>query len=183
MPPKIPDAREILLAGGKRALFRNGYGQYGKFSIRELAAECGMAVGTFYRYFRNKDDLARQVLETEWDEVLASLERIAVQDAPFHEKMQKMYANICEFIRNYHYCLKLFKPTKVNTESRQRSLQKFYDRIRVFLQIAEERGEVHMQVGPDSAAFFLGQLFLVTAENPSMTFEALWNFMRLDQMQ
>jgi AcrR family transcriptional regulator len=59
MSHKIENARENLLKNGRNALISGGYDN---LNVKELAAQCGMATGTFYQYFHNKDDLVMQIV-------------------------------------------------------------------------------------------------------------------------
>lgn len=54
MPKIIDEAEKKLLAQARQQLFAAGYGG---LSVRQLAKECGMAVGTVYNYFKDKDTL------------------------------------------------------------------------------------------------------------------------------
>ena len=52
MPKLIPDAKNNILSIAKKQLFMKGYNG---LIIREVAEQCGLAVGTIYNYFSSKD--------------------------------------------------------------------------------------------------------------------------------
>ena len=54
MPKIIPDLKKNIINKGRTILFEEGYDA---LSMRRMASECGIAVGTIYNYMRNKDDL------------------------------------------------------------------------------------------------------------------------------
>ena len=56
MPKIIEGAREKIMANAKRRLFEKGYQH---LSLREVAKESGIATGTIYNYFVNKDYLQK----------------------------------------------------------------------------------------------------------------------------
>lgn len=64
MPKIIEGAREKILANAKRRLFEKGYQH---LSLREVARESGIATGTIYNYFANKDYLIANIILEDWD--------------------------------------------------------------------------------------------------------------------
>ena len=54
MPKIIENVRHQLLTEAKRQISERGYKST---TIRSVAAECGVAVGTVYNYFKSKDIL------------------------------------------------------------------------------------------------------------------------------
>jgi AcrR family transcriptional regulator len=68
MPPNRPDKQQLLIAAA-RELFEH-YG-YRKTSIDDVVRRAGVAKGTFYLYFRGKDELFLKVLMAIRDELLA----------------------------------------------------------------------------------------------------------------
>ena len=54
MPKVIPEVREKLLTTVRNRLLKDGPDAV---SLRSIAKECGIAVGTVYNYFPNKDML------------------------------------------------------------------------------------------------------------------------------
>lgn len=68
MPKVIENLKENILRCAKAALLSRGYGE---LSIRGVAKECGIAVGTVYNYFPSKEMLAASVILEDW---LAALE-------------------------------------------------------------------------------------------------------------
>jgi AcrR family transcriptional regulator len=52
-------------------------------TIKRIAGRAGIAPGSVYTYFRDKDDLFRSTLDEGWDDFLASLDELAVARGPF----------------------------------------------------------------------------------------------------
>jgi len=63
MPKIIEGAREKILANARMRLFENGYQH---LSLREVAKESGIATGTIYNYFANKDYLIANIMLEDW---------------------------------------------------------------------------------------------------------------------
>ena len=82
--PKIiknPEDR-ILQAARKRLLDK----ELSSFSLREVAADCGIAVGTIYNYFKDKESLMAAVMVQDWMDALETTAGLL---------------HICRGIRNY----------------------------------------------------------------------------------
>lgn len=67
MPKIIENVREQLLAVAKQQIAKQGYA---KTTIRSVASECGLGVGTVYNYFKSKDMLIATFMLEDWQECL-----------------------------------------------------------------------------------------------------------------
>lgn len=96
--PKILDSmREQLLTAARRQIESCGYA---KTTIRSVAAECGIAVGTVYNYFPSKDMLIATFLSEDW---LACIEAIAAHgsdDAKTH--LRRIYDALRGFSQRHN---------------------------------------------------------------------------------
>lgn len=66
MAKKAATSKETLVQSAREIAYREGIG---KLSIRRLAAENGVAIGTVYNYFPSKADLVAEVLADFWKQV------------------------------------------------------------------------------------------------------------------
>ena len=163
---------------GRSFLMSNGSGEFGKLNIRDLTEACGIALGTFYRYFKSKDDLVLQILEEDWNEVLAGIDAAALENKTLYEKVRDMYEHISTFEKKYRYsAMSLFSATESNMAFREKNVQRLYDRLKLFLQYEMNDGSLELRADLDSAAYLLVQLIIATAKNPKMDFDDLWNCM------
>ena len=71
MPKIIEGAREKILANARRRLFEKGYQH---LSLREVAKESGIATGTIYNYFANKDYLIASIMLEDWVKTLDNMD-------------------------------------------------------------------------------------------------------------
>ena len=71
MPKIIEGAREKILVNAKRRLFEKGYQH---LSLREVAKESGIATGTIYNYFANKDYLIANIMLEDWEKAVEKME-------------------------------------------------------------------------------------------------------------
>ena len=71
MPKIIENLREEILAETKKQISQRGYKNT---TIRSVAAECGIGVGTVYNYFRSKETLIASFVAEDWMECVKSIE-------------------------------------------------------------------------------------------------------------
>ena len=93
--PKIiknPEDR-ILQAARKRLLDK----ELSSFSLRGVAADCGIAVGTIYNYFKDKESLMAAVMIQDWVDALETTRGELAQTRSLQEGL--LY--ICRGIRSF----------------------------------------------------------------------------------
>ena len=96
--PKIiknPEDR-ILQAARKRLLDKD----LSSFSLRDVAADCGIAVGTIYNYFKDKESLMAAVMIQDWVDALETTRGELAQTRSLQEGL--LY--ICRGIRSFSAC-------------------------------------------------------------------------------
>jgi TetR/AcrR family fatty acid metabolism transcriptional regulator len=82
-----PEKRKRILAAAVVLFGRKGFHEA---RIAEIAGGAGVAEGTVYLYFRNKEDLLGAVFDDTMDEVLSKGQELASFDGPASERLQKM---------------------------------------------------------------------------------------------
>ena len=99
MPKIINNLREKLMVKGREILIFKGYNS---LNIRDLVKECDIAIGTFYNYYKNKDEIVNAIIKADWEKIIASTAaKMKNQDLNFKEKMYIMYDGVNEFFKNY----------------------------------------------------------------------------------
>jgi AcrR family transcriptional regulator len=68
---KVDIKRELILQAAGKVFAERGYHAAG---IADIARELGAGHGTFYRYFKNKEDIARSLIEETLRRILAAVE-------------------------------------------------------------------------------------------------------------
>ncbi len=59
-------------------------------TIKRIAGRAGIAAGSVYTYFKDKDDLIRATLDEGWSAFLASLDALAVSPGPFARTLGRL---------------------------------------------------------------------------------------------
>ncbi len=78
MPKIIENLREALLLEAKRQIAERGYKAT---TIRSVAGECDVAIGTVYNYFSSKDMLIASFMLEDWIAVIDSLKTESAEDS------------------------------------------------------------------------------------------------------
>lgn len=97
MPKIIEGAREKILETAKRRLFEKGYQH---LSLREVAKESGIATGTIYNYFENKDYLIASIMLEDWTVALGQMDK-ACEAASVKEGIQGICQALYDFRNIY----------------------------------------------------------------------------------
>ena len=98
MPKIIEGAREKILVNAKRRLFENGYQH---LSLREVAKESGIATGTIYNYFVNKDYLIANIMLEDWVVAVEKMEERVTNASGVKEGVMGICQSIDEFCDIY----------------------------------------------------------------------------------
>jgi len=78
-----------LMGAAKALFFRFGIR---KVSVEEICREAGLSKMTFYRYFKDKDEIAIRVLKRYFGERMEIVEMILQEEAPFVDKLRRIAA-------------------------------------------------------------------------------------------
>ncbi len=79
--------RDAILAAGRVAFLHHGIR---KVRVEEVCADARVSKRTFYKHFRDKDDLAVAVLGQLFEEGRAQGEAVLGQDCPVEEKVRQI---------------------------------------------------------------------------------------------
>ncbi len=81
------DKRERILKAAIKVFARKGF--YAA-RVSEIAKAAGVADGTIYLYFRNKDDVLISVFESRLTRLVAALREIVASDASFEDRFRRI---------------------------------------------------------------------------------------------
>ena len=101
MPKIIENLREQILNEAKKQLSEQGYE---KTTIRSVAQECGIAVGTVYNYFKSKDVLIASLVLEDWNYCIQSIATYPKEDR--HAFLEHIHISLNAFEKKHD---KLFK--------------------------------------------------------------------------
>ena len=82
-----PEKRERILNAAVKVFAKNGF--YAT-RVSEIAKAAGVADGTIYLYFKNKDDVLITIFEEGIQRLLAILREVAAADEPFERRVSRI---------------------------------------------------------------------------------------------
>ncbi len=136
--PSRPSAKRDKLVETAIRLFSEHGSK--RVTVEELCREAGVSKMTFYRYFRNKVALVRQIHDDWLDEGFRKFDEIDALDIPFPDKIDRMGRWKAEFASRVNAG---FIEELIDVEhSKELGKQRFLRNIRR----AQERGEIRPEI-------------------------------------
>jgi AcrR family transcriptional regulator len=116
MPKILPDnIKEEILSTTRRMVIENGYN---KVSIRDIAKECGIATGTFYNYFRSKQEILSALLAGDWDRMQRYITSLTADSSlPPIRQLEEIFHSLKDMMRAVHQLWALGFPDDFMSES------------------------------------------------------------------
>lgn len=78
---------EALVENARELFWRHGFK---RVSVQEICIKAGVSKMTFYKFFPNKKELAKQVFANEVDDSIVKFNRLIDEDISVHEKIEKL---------------------------------------------------------------------------------------------
>ncbi|MFZ5939190.1 MAG: TetR/AcrR family transcriptional regulator [Bacteroidota bacterium] len=149
--------REIIQAA-ERLFYRYGLK---KVTVEEICQEGGVSKMTFYKHFRNKDDLILKMMKALMNESLEKYGSIMKKEVPYPEKVAEMirmkleYANqmSSDFIREY---LEIANP-EILAYLQEQTMSSIGLLMNDFRKAADE-GSLRKDIKPEFIIYFINHL-------------------------
>lgn len=133
-------------------------------TMQEIADEAGVAKGTIYLYFRDRDELVEKTFETAMQTLNARIDEALERDEPFDRKIRAIMTAKFSFFNANREFFRLYLSLRMpeGPQARQRRQKqhcapKYRERVEKFagvLQKAIERGEIR-KADPYKLALFI----------------------------
>jgi TetR/AcrR family transcriptional regulator, fatty acid metabolism regulator protein len=133
-------------------------------TMKDIADEAGIAKGTIYLYFHDRDELVEKTFEGAISQLLRKLQQALAVEAPFEEQLRHIVRTQVEFFREHREFFRLYSSLRFpegnahQQKRHRRTCQPQYlahrEEMSRFLREAMERGEVR-RMDPDRLALFL----------------------------
>lgn len=98
MPKIIDNAREQIMEAAKRLLMEKSYAGV---SMRAVACECGISVGTIYNYFKDKETLIASFMLDDWLKMIRSMQPVCENAAVPSEAFACIYQGLSAYMQRY----------------------------------------------------------------------------------
>ena len=100
MPKIIENIRETAIAESRKVLENDGYN---KLTMRDIAAKCGIAVGTMYNYFESKEYLTGCVILEDWQTCYKDMQEATGSSPDTRDGLKQIYRLMGDFVSAHQY--------------------------------------------------------------------------------
>lgn len=94
----IENPRELILEKAQKILHNEGYSSV---SIRRVAKECDIAVGTIYNYFPGKKELIVEMMSNFWEGYFDNIEVMLRKNKDFYVKLRNIFDLLSQIIKRF----------------------------------------------------------------------------------
>lgn len=98
MPKILENTYESILEKAEEILYEEGYNS---ISIRRIAKECNISIGTIYNYFSNKEMLIQKIIMNYWERFYEVFDKIAEEDTDFFIKLREIFYEFKIFFEKF----------------------------------------------------------------------------------
>lgn len=116
MPKVIENLQIKILENAKKQMLSKGY--HG-LNIREIARECGVAIGTIYNYYPSKEMLAAYVMLEDWNLAKNQMKKDQEKAKEMKEVLASIYTELKRFYLKYRSSWRSYTFTRKSTYSYQ----------------------------------------------------------------
>lgn len=103
MPKIVENLRETILEVARKQIIENGYS---KVTMRSIAKDCKIGLGTIYNYFESKDIIIATYMAEDWNVCLNNIKSDIMNKKPI---LEVIYYGLLKFIEDHN---KLFSDEK-----------------------------------------------------------------------
>jgi AcrR family transcriptional regulator len=136
MPKVIDGLQSSIIQSVRKRLFSAPP----SFSLRAVAKDCGIAVGTIYNYFPDKETLIASVFAEDWALIIAETEAGISRSESMEDGIRAVYSGLVRFTQSHETVWKTFgissgigtyyrKGHKMLTEQIERLLKTLFSRF------------------------------------------------------
>lgn len=171
MPKILPDVRESILQTTREMIAEKGYNQ---ISIRDIAKKCGIAAGTFYNYFRSKQEIVSSLLSLDWEKVTWLIKKHMHSDKEPVDRLEEMYRDLKQMMQSVHGIWSEGYPDDMQGETMNK-LQMIKNDLHIqFSQFIREVIKGHTEEGrEDFTADLIARIFFSYTYNNQFGFEPI----------
>ncbi len=149
---------------------RNLFFRYGtrKVSIEEICRDAGVSKMSFYRHFKNKDDIIFFVLRKHFTDRMNEYEGILKQDISFEDKLKKILYIKMENVKNISDEMLKEILTEKNSMIGKWLTElniKETEKIREFIYSAQAKGEIRRDVKLELVLFMIEKTWGLLSDN------------------
>jgi AcrR family transcriptional regulator len=176
MPKIIENVREKLILEGRKTLIEKNYKE---LNIREIAKGSGIAIGTFYNYFSNKEEFVSHIFKDDWKCTLDLADKLKASNEPFKEKIEMIYLSMQSFVDKYLSIFYEISMVKGYNSKRDHDMKDLYKKLEDIISVERAKGNVNSLLTPEKLSHFILSNLMYLSKHKYMSFDELYKHMRL----
>lgn len=155
---ELPKKQAELIAGARK-LFRLHGGR--RITVEEICRESGVSKMTYYKYFSNKWEMVKTVLDVMFEELMERYDAVKHGDMPFQEKVEKLLRLNREHVNSIGppFLKELMNPDCPVHEHFFQQQLKSRDLSLEFFAAAKQAGHIRQDISMPFLLFMLNQMF------------------------
>lgn len=171
MPKKLLNVKEDILIATRKLLSEKGYG---RFDVRSIASCCGIAVGTLYNYYKSKQEIVEEILNTEWSMMFRRIEQGTKTEVDLIDRLEIIYTELGILMKDIHNMWFQNASAKIDEDE--------LARIKCYKDMLEESlsGKIRLQIQGEQQdkdyqfiAEIICKLFILYSHQGKVAFEKL----------
>lgn len=176
MPKIIENVKENLILEGRKTLLEKNYKE---LNIRDVAKNCGIAIGTFYNYFPNKEEFVSEIFRDDWRSTIALAESLKASEEPLREKIRKIYSSMQGFVDRYLTVFYEIAMLKGYERKRDYDMKDIYVKLEEIISIEKTKGNIKASLEPRELTHFIVSNLMYLSQNKYISFDELFDHMNI----
>jgi AcrR family transcriptional regulator len=99
MPKTLSNVKEDIMQTTRDMIIESGYSG---LNIRDIAARCGIATGTFYNYFGSKQEIVSAILASDWDKMERFIQRRLISELDMYSQLEEVFNGLKQMMYSVH---------------------------------------------------------------------------------
>lgn len=172
MPKILESPKEKILYEAKLMLKEQGYRE---LSMRILAKNCGIGLGTVYNYFQNKHSIVLEIVRNDWKDVIFDLKDINSLDIDIKEKMSLIYSGLSNYFSDHiDIFFELYKEEKSKPDHNMASiLGSLYEITDDIILYHKNKGDINIPLDDRTLSKFIISNMITIIKSRAFSFEEL----------
>lgn len=176
MPKLIENVREKLILEGRKTLIEKSYKE---LNIRDISKNCSIAIGTFYNYFKNKEELVSAVFRDDWIKTLNLVDELKDKDLDFREKLKLIYFSLETFVDRYIPIFYEIASIKGYKGKEENEYHDFYEKMEDFIKTEISKGNIYPSLPVNKFSSFIVSNLMSLSRSKYMTIDELFQVIKL----
>jgi AcrR family transcriptional regulator len=155
----IPKKKKQIIATGKELFWKHGFK---RVTIEEICTGANVSKMTYYKYFSNKMELVKAIMERLLNDTLSQYRAIMDSDVPFTEKIEmqiQMKMEGTTDLSNEFMDDLMIHGSPEMMEYMSSMTQKVLGIVNADYVEAQKRGEIRQDVKPEFIIYFLNHIY------------------------